>query len=101
MVTYYDPSDRKKMKEMIPIEFGEKEGFYYLFHENGNVAVQGEYHWDQKVGDWTEYYPNGKRKKIVSYSKEAFDEALKPYVKAEWNEKGKEIYKNTKMAALN
>lgn len=101
MVTYYDPSERKKMKEMIPIEFGEKEGFYYLFHENGNVAVQGEYHWDQKVGDWTEYYPNGKRKKIVSYSKEAFDKELKPYVKAEWNDKGKEIYKNTKMAALN
>ncbi len=89
MVTYYDPSERKHMKEMTPIEFGEKEGYYYLFHENGALAVQGEYHWDQRVGDWTEFYPTGKRKKIVSFSKEAFDKDVRPYIKAEWNEKGK------------
>ncbi|HEY3402146.1 MAG TPA: hypothetical protein VGK59_02100 [Ohtaekwangia sp.] len=99
LVSYYDPMERKKMKEMLPIEFGEKEGYYFLFYENGQLAVQGEYHWDQKVGDWTEYYPNGKRKKILSFPKEAFDKEVKPYIKAEWNDKGKEIYRNTKMAA--
>lgn len=98
LVTYYDPMDKKRMKEMIPIEYGEKEGYYYLFHENGTLAVQGEYKWDQKIGDWTEFYQNGKRKKILTYSKEAFDKELKPYIKAEWNEKGKEIYRNNKMA---
>jgi antitoxin component YwqK of YwqJK toxin-antitoxin module len=97
-VTYYDPMERKKMKEMTPIEFGEKEGYYYFFHENGQLAVQGEYHWDQKVGDWTEFYPNGKRKKILAYPKEPFDKAMKPYIKVEWNDKGKEIYRNNKMA---
>jgi antitoxin component YwqK of YwqJK toxin-antitoxin module len=101
VVSYYDPMERKHMKEMTPIEFGEKEGYYYRFHENGTLAVQGEYHWDMKVGDWTEFYPNGKRKKILTYSKEAFDKELKPYVKAEWNEKGKEVYRNTKMANAN
>jgi len=98
LVSYYDPMERKKMKEMTPIEFGEKEGFYYYFYENGQLAVQGEYHWDQKIGDWTEYYPNGKRKKILTYSKEAFDKEVRPYVKIEWNDKGKEIYRNNKMA---
>lgn len=98
LVSYYDPTERKRMKEMTPIEFGEKEGFYYFFHENGQLAVQGEYQWDEKVGDWTEFYSNGKRKKIISYPKEPFDESVQPYVKAEWNDKGKEIYRNNKMA---
>ncbi|HYF68592.1 MAG TPA: hypothetical protein VD884_10665 [Ohtaekwangia sp.] len=98
LVSYYDPMERKKMKEITPIEFGERDGYYYLFHENGTIAVKGEYRWDQRVGDWTEYYPSGKRKKIVSYPKEAFDKSLEPYVKVEWNDKGKEIYRNTKIA---
>ncbi|WP_228450834.1 toxin-antitoxin system YwqK family antitoxin [Chryseolinea soli] len=98
LVSYYDPTERKRMKEMTPIEFGEKEGFYYFFHENGQLAVQGEYQWDEKVGDWTEFYSNGKRKKIIAYPKEPFDESMQPYVKAEWNDKGKEIYRNNKMA---
>jgi antitoxin component YwqK of YwqJK toxin-antitoxin module len=96
-VTYYDPQSRKKMKELTPVEYGEKQGYYYLFHENGQVAVQGEYAWDQKVGDWTEYYTTGKRKKIVAYPKKAFDKEIRPYIKAEWNDKGKEIYRNTKV----
>jgi antitoxin component YwqK of YwqJK toxin-antitoxin module len=99
LVTYYDPHERKRMKEMLPIEYGEKEGYYYRFHANGNLAVQGEYKWDEKVGDWTEYYENGKRKKVITYSKEPFDELERPYVKMEWNDKGKEIYRNNKMAS--
>ncbi|MEO5979641.1 MAG: hypothetical protein ABIS36_07790 [Chryseolinea sp.] len=99
LVSYYDPSQRQKMKEMIPIEFGEKEGYYYYFHENGSLAIQGEFRWDERVGDWTEYYVNGKRKKIISYPKEPFDEKIQPYIKVEWNEKGKELYRNNKMAA--
>src|SRR6478609_4679705 len=92
LVTYYDPNERKKIKEIIPIEYGEREGYYYLLHENGTVAVQGEYKWDQKVNDWIENYPNGKRKKIISYQKQPFDKKLKPFVRREWNEKGKELY---------
>lgn len=98
LVSYYDPHERKRMKEMTPIEFGEKEGNYILFHENGQLAVQGQYEWDQKVGDWTEYYSTGKRKKIVAYPKEPFDKEMKPYIKVEWNDKGKEVYRNNKMA---
>ena len=95
-VSYYDPQERKKMKEIVPIEYGEKEGFYYRFYENGQVAVMGEYQWDRRVGDWTEYYPNNRRKKILAYPKKPFDDSLKPYIKAEWNDKGKELYRNNK-----
>lgn len=100
LVSYYDPVERKRMKEMTPLEFGEKEGYYYFFHENGAIAVQGEYKWNERVGDWIEYYPNGKRKKILAYPKEPFDKSMTPYIKAEWNEKGKEIYRNTKMKSV-
>ncbi|HYG00946.1 MAG TPA: hypothetical protein VD927_00815 [Chryseosolibacter sp.] len=96
-VSYYDPHERKKMKEIIPIEYGEKDGYYYRFYENGQIAVMGEYKWDQKVGDWVEYYPNNKRKKILTYPKEPFDKEASPYVKAEWNDKGKEVYRNNRL----
>ena len=99
LVSYYDTVERKKMKEMTPIEFGEREGYYYLFHENGSLAVHGEYRWDRRVGDWVEYYPNGKRKKVITYPKDPFDESIAPFVKAEWNEKGKEVYRNNRLAA--
>lgn len=98
VVNYYDPSERKKMREIIPIEYGEKEGYYYRFHENGKIAVAGEYQWDQPVGDWVENYPDGKRKRIITYPKEAFEDSIRPYIKVEWNEQGKEIYRNNKMA---
>lgn len=97
LVSYYDPNERKKMKEITPIEFGEKEGYYYRFYENGQMAVAGEYQWDQRVGDWTEYYPGNKRKKIITYPQKPFDKTMKPYIKVEWNDKGKEIYRNNKM----
>lgn len=96
LVTYYDPVERKRVKEMIPVEIDEREGFYFLFHENGIIAVTGEYKWDQKVGDWIENYPNGKRKRIVSYPKEVFDDSIRPFIRKEWDEKGREIFTSNK-----
>lgn len=95
VVSYYDV-ERKKMKEITPIEFGEKDGYYFRFFENGQIAIMGEYQWDQRVGDWTEYYPSKRRKKIISYPDKAFEDSFRPYIKAEWNEKGKQIYRNNK-----
>lgn len=95
LISYYDPVERKKPKEIIPVEFGEKEGNYYMFFENGKRAVEGEYQWDQRVGDWIEYYPDGKRKRIIAYPKDPFSNET-PYIKSEWNEKGREIYRNNK-----
>jgi antitoxin component YwqK of YwqJK toxin-antitoxin module len=96
LVTYYDAVEHKKVKEMIPVEIDEREGFYFLFHENGTVAVTGEYKFGIKVGDWIENYPNGKRKKILSYPKEPFDDTYTPYIRKEWDDKGYEIYSTSK-----
>ena len=95
-VTYYDPAERTKIKEIIPIEYGEREGYYYMLFETGKIAVQGEYQWNQKVNDWVEYYPNGKRKRVIAYPKEAFEKELKPFIKREWDMKGGEIYSASK-----
>ena len=91
-VTYYDPNEKKHLKEVVPIEYDEKNGYYYMLFESGSVAVLGEYKWNEKIGDWIENYPNGKRKRIISYPKEPFDKDFTPYIRKEWDEKGKEIY---------
>lgn len=99
LVSYYDPGTHRKIKEITPIEYGDREGYYYRFYENGKVAVTGEYQFDQRVGDWIENYPDGKRKRIITYPKKPFDDDMLSYIKIEWDEKGKEIYRNNKMAA--
>ena len=96
LIVYYDPVERTKIKEIIPIEFGEREGYYYQFHENGTVAVLGEYKWNNKVGEWIENYPSGRRKKVIIYPDDPFDHNLNPFVRSEWNDKGKEVYSNRK-----
>lgn len=93
LVKYYD-IDQKQMKEIIPVEYGEKEGNYFYFHPNGKVAVKGEFKWGEKVGDWFEYYPSGKRKKIIRYGKEPYDDTFQPYILREWNAQGKVVYEN-------
>ncbi|WP_317191601.1 toxin-antitoxin system YwqK family antitoxin [Fulvivirga sediminis] len=90
-VSYYD-RNREKMKEIVPIEYGEKEGNYFYFHENGRVAVRGEFKWDQRVGDWVEYYTTGRRKKVVRYPKEPYNDDMNPYTWKEWNQRGKLVY---------
>ena len=90
-VSYYD-REHENMKEIIPIEYGEKEGNYYYFFNDGRVGVAGEYNWDHRVGDWVEYYPSGRRKKIIRYSKDPFDDEFKPFIWKEWSEKGKLVY---------
>lgn len=91
LVTYYS-REQKKLKEIIPVEYGEKEGNYFYFFDNGKVGVAGEYKWDNRVGDWIEYYPTGRRKKVIRYSKEAFDDDFRPYIWKEWDKQGRLVY---------
>ncbi len=95
-VQYYD-KDRKKLKEIIPIHFGEKEGYYYAFYESGNIAVRGEYKFDNKVGVWTEYYDiRNRKKRQVQYGKDPFDDEFRPHIIREWDERGRPIYDASK-----
>lgn len=91
LVSYHDP-ERTKVKELIPVDHGDREGNYYRFHDNGTLAVSGVYLHDYRVGEWTEYYPNGKHKKTIKYPDDPFDKKVKAFVSREWNEQGREVY---------
>jgi antitoxin component YwqK of YwqJK toxin-antitoxin module len=92
LVRFHD-TDRKKLKEVVPIRFGQKEGTYYYFHENGQVGIRGEYREDVKVGKWTEYYPfRTRRKKEVQYTNDPWSDDFLPYISREWNRRGSLVY---------
>lgn len=92
LARFYD-KERTELKEIIPVEYGQKEGNYYFFYKNGNIAVRGEYREGQKVGQWIEYWPRrGRRKKIIQYREDPYDDTFKPYTIKEWASNGKLVY---------
>ena len=91
-VRYYDDK-QTKLKEVIPMVYGKKDGTYYYFHENGTVAVKGEYKEDVKVGKWTEYYPfMSRRKKEIQYPASPYDTDYSPFKSKEWDRSNKLVY---------
>jgi antitoxin component YwqK of YwqJK toxin-antitoxin module len=95
VVSYYD-SAHTKIKEVIPVQFGKRQGDYYKFYEGGQLMVKGQYDNDLPVKTWTEYYQfKRQRKKITQYPARWFDEA-EPVVLSEWDDKGKLIYERPK-----
>ena len=98
LVKFYDPSTRTKIQEIIPIEYGQKEGTYFYFFEDGSRAVTGEYRYDERVGKWTSYYKNrrGRRKREIQYRKDPDNDKFVPYIVREWNSAGKIIYDRAK-----
>lgn len=92
ILSYYD-DDQKKLKEVLPIVYEEKNGDYYYFHENGEIAIRGEYEEGKKVGEWTEYYPfYNRKKKEIQYPNDPYDPKFEPFIKREWNKRGKLVY---------
>ncbi|MDW8296057.1 MAG: hypothetical protein RMJ97_04155 [Raineya sp.] len=86
-ISYYDEM-QKKLKEVIPIKDGKKEGTYLRFHPNGNLAEKGTYQNDVKIGLWVEYYPNGRRKKETIYPRVWYDEETEVQIR-EYDENGR------------
>lgn len=94
-ISYYD-AKATKLKEVTPIEYGKKNGYYYYFFEDGRLAVRGEYSNDKKVGLWTEYYPGPKhrRKKELRYPPDPWTKDFTPHTNRAWNEGGGLVYEN-------
>lgn len=95
-VTYYN-REEQQIEKLTPIEYDLKEGNFYHFYENGQVAVLGEFKYGEKVGLWTEYW-NGTSEKIVrkreiQYQEQPFTKGFRPYIKAEWDKEGNLIYR--------
>lgn len=92
MLTYYD-QDHKKLQEIVPIEYGQKTGKYFRFYESGLLAEDGTYAEDRKVGTWTEYYDEKKKKKkVTQYPKDPYDTETQPEVLKEWDANGKATF---------
>jgi antitoxin component YwqK of YwqJK toxin-antitoxin module len=90
-MSYYD-HQKTKLKEVIPVHHGEREGDYWAFHEDGSLAVRGQYHFDAKVDMWREYYPNRRIKREVKYPDDPFDLETSPVIVREWDRNGQLLY---------
>ncbi|MDX2196662.1 MAG: hypothetical protein NW207_09615 [Cytophagales bacterium] len=97
-ITYYD-IDQKKVKEVIPIQWGTKEGEYFYYDYDGNLLKYGLYKENARVGMWYEYFTNGKKKSEIQYPKDPFDKTTPPYVAREFSDKGKVLYDYRKHGA--
>ncbi|MEC7755118.1 MULTISPECIES: hypothetical protein [Roseivirga] len=99
-ITYYDEDTKTKVKEVIPYQYGKKEGFYYLFFESGNIAVKGQYVFDQKVGVWEEFHniPGVVvQKRQIQYPSNFYDWDFEPYIMREWNRNSQTVYVSPKI----
>jgi len=87
-ITYFD-GGYKKPKEVIPYEYGIKQGNYYLFSDNGMVKIKGQFENGKRVGKWTEYFDKSERKqREIQYQEDAYAEDIEPVITKEWNDKG-------------
>lgn len=88
-ITYYD-IERSKIKEVIPIVWGRKEGDYVYFNENGTLRVTGVYKDNEKYGRWRIYHPGTQRRKMdIKYPRKADEQAFIMY---EWDERGNVLF---------
>lgn len=86
-LAYFD-STKTKLKEVVPVKYGEETGMYYSFHEGGTVAMEGPMEQGVRVGRWVEYFPTGNRRKKEWQYQEENEE---PILLREYNERGQLI----------
>ncbi len=97
-VSYYDKNENQ-IEKITPVEYDLKEGNFYHFYENGQVAVTGEFRYGEKVGLWTQYWDtkNSKtiRKREIQYQENPFSKNIKPYIRAEWDKEGNLVFRKS------
>ncbi|GAB3202844.1 hypothetical protein GCM10027293_30310 [Pontibacter aydingkolensis] len=95
IVTYYDGG--KKIKEIMPYEYGQVQGTYYRFYENGELEWTGKYEKGKKVGVWIQHYDfRGRRHYEYQYPETAYDKPFEPYLIKEYDRHGTLIYEKDK-----
>ncbi|MEL6535362.1 MAG: hypothetical protein AAFQ98_08125 [Bacteroidota bacterium] len=93
-ISYWDGRGQK-LREVIPVEYGEENGSYYMFHENGLIAVQGKFKFGHKVGLWREFYSHRRQiKREIQYPTDPFDwdRGYTPVILREYDKRGRLIY---------
>ncbi len=89
-ITYFDDA-QNKVKEIIPMVHGRKQGKYYRYFENGAIAEEGVLENNHKIRIWNEYFPNKQRQRQTEYPTHWYEET-KPKLLMEWDEKGKTLF---------
>ncbi len=92
---FYD-HDREQLKEVVPVHFGEKNGTYYAFFPNGQIAAIGNYEFDEKIGLWREFYDNRRIKREIQYPEKPFEKGVVPHILREYDKSGLLIYSREK-----
>lgn len=87
-INYYS---EENIRDITTIVGGEKHGDYFSFYDNGKIAIEGKYEYGKKVGLWTEFHKNGRKKRTVQYPKLFYLKDL-PYVSYEWDAQGNVTY---------
>jgi antitoxin component YwqK of YwqJK toxin-antitoxin module len=96
VVTYY--GDTKKIKEVIPYAYGEVQGTYYRFYENGHLEWSGQYEKGRKVGIWVKHYDfRNRRHAEFQYPKSAYDPPAEPYLVKQYDRHGTLVYEKDKL----
>ncbi len=96
VITYYDPNEKTKVKEVIPYQNEVLEGTYLRFYPSGRPAEIGEYLAGEKVHKWVEFYDRdtNNRRIETQYKTKPHDNNFKPKILNQWDESGRQIIKN-------
>lgn len=95
VLTYYDEA-KKKLKSILPKQYGKVTGLYRSFYEGGQLQEEGRFDDSVKVGLWREYHQfgsGGRTRKDTQYGKDKWD-AAEPVVLREYDNRGKVTYDN-------
>ncbi|WP_018476178.1 toxin-antitoxin system YwqK family antitoxin [Pontibacter roseus] len=96
VVTYY--GDTKKIKEVIPYAYGEVQGMYYRFYENGQLEWSGQYQKGRKVGIWIKHYDfRNRRHSEYQYPETPYDPPAEPYLVKQYDRHGTLVYEKDKL----
>ena len=93
-ISYYDAA-KTKIKEVIPYQYGQVQGDYYKFYENGQLEWQGTYDKGRKVGTWINFYDfRGRRQYEFMYPETGFDAPAEPVLVKQYNRSGELVFEN-------
>lgn len=94
VITYYDAA-KTKIKEIIPYQYGQVQGEYYKFYENGQLEWQGMYDKGRKVGTWVNFFDfRGRRQFEFKYAASGFEVPIEPVLVKQYNRHGELVFEN-------
>ena len=92
LITYYDAA-QTKVKEVLPYQYGEVQGEYLKFYENGQLEWQGMYDKGRKVGTWINYYDFRNRRQFeFQYPETSFDDPFEPVLVKQYDRHGTMVF---------